>query len=221
LFPEAKLGIVGGIFEQIFNRRKQVTSKDLKVALMGVKRDMKRKHLELKKLAAKRADMIERVKRGRKDGNSMEVDVLWEEMKQLRIDAAEAKREAKVLTLESIGLTRYLRGLTRLEKGKDETRIKSLLERVRTSGLDEKLRGEEVDEMAYLDTLNATLEEIGLEIEDREVEEEDPEKARFLAEIDAINMAEEAGKLDEALAKEQELHKKMEDQKVQENDGGG
>lgn len=211
------MGIVGGIFDQIFNRKKTVTSKDLKVALIGIKRDMKRKHLDLKKLAVKRADMIERVKRGRKDGNSMEVDVLWEEMKQLRIDAAESKRDAKVLTLESIGLTRYLRGLERLEKGKDETRIKSLLERVRTSGLDEKLRGEEVDEMAYLDTLNATLEEIGLEIDEREAEEEDPEKAKFLAEIDAINMAEESGKLDEALAKEQELHKKMEE-KVPEND---
>jgi hypothetical protein len=209
---------ISGIFDQIFRRKKEVTSKDLKIALMGIKRDRRRKHLELRKLAAKRAEAIEKIKRGRKEGNTMEVDVLWEEMKQLRVDAAYAKREAKVLTLESIGLTRYLKGLERLEKNNDQGKIKALLERVRTSGLDEKLRGVEVDEMAYMDALNATLEEVGIEIEDWEADEEDPEKARFLAEIDAINMAEESGKLDEALAKEQSLHKRLEDEKLGEED---
>lgn len=212
------MGTIGGIFDQLFKRKKEVTSKDLKVALLSIKRDRKRKHMELRKLAAKRSDVIERIKRCRKDGNAMEVDVLWEEMKQLRVDAAYAKREAKVLTLESIGLTRYLRGLERLERQNDQTRIKTLIERVRSSGLDDKLRGQEVDEMAYLDALNATLEEVGLEIEDWESEEEDPEKAKFLSEIDAIVMAEDAGKLDEALAKEQALQKRLEEEKVSEDD---
>jgi hypothetical protein len=209
------VGIVGGIFDQIFRRKKEVTSKDIRVALIGVKRDRKRKHMELRKLSSKRAEVIEKIKKCRRDGNSMEVDVLWEEIKQLRIDSAYAKREAKVLTLEAIGLTRYLKGLERLEKQNDQGKIKALLERVRTSGLDEKLRGVEIDEMAYKDALDATLEEVGLEIEDWEGdEEEDLEKAKFLAEIDAINMAEEAGKLDEALEKEQRLQKKLEDEKI-------
>lgn len=206
-----------GIFDQIFKRKKEVTSKDLKVALMGVKRERKKKQMEMRKLSTKRADMLEKIKKARRDGNSMEVDVCWEEMKQLRVDAAYAKREAKVLSLESIGLTRYMKGLERLEKTNDQSRIKSLLDRVRVSGLDEKLRGVEVDEMAYMDSLNATLEEVGLEIEDWESEEEDPEKAKFLADIDAINSAEEGGRLDEALAKEQELTKKLEDEKVEED----
>ncbi len=213
------MGIVGGIFEQLFKRKKDVTSKDIRVALMGVRRDSKRKHMELRKLARKRADVVEKIKRCRKEGNSIEVDVLWEEMRQLRIDAAYARREAKVLALEAIGLTRYLRGLERLERQNDQSRIQALLERVRASRLDEKLRGQEIDEMAYKDALNATLEEVGLEIEDWEDEDEDdPEKARFLAEIDAINMAEEAGKLDEALAREQELQKRLEEERVKEED---
>jgi hypothetical protein len=213
------VGIVGGIFEQLFKRKKEVTSKDFRVALMGTRRERKRKHMELRKLAAKRAEAIEKIKRCRKEGNSLEVDVLWEEMKQLRIDSAYAKREAKRLTLEAIGLTRYLKGLERLEKNNDQTKIQALLERARASGLDEKLRGQEIDEMAYLDTLNQTFEEIGLEIEDWEGEhDEDPEKAKFLEEIDAINMAEEAGRLDEAMAKEQRLNKRLEEEKGKESD---
>lgn len=205
---------IQGIFDQVFKRKKEVTSKDLKVALMGVKRERKKKHMEMRKLSAKRTDLIEKIKAARRDGNAMEVDVAWEEMKQLRIDSAYAKREAKILSLESIGLTRYMKGMERLERVGDTGKIKSLLDRVRTSGLDEKLRGAEVDEMAYMDSLNATLEEVGLEIEDFESDEEDPEKAKFLADIDAINMAEEAGKLDEAIAKESALQKKLEDEKV-------
>lgn len=203
-----------GIFEQLFKRKKDPTAKDLKVALMGLKRDRKKKTIELRKLAGKRSDLMEKIKKARRDGNAMEVDVGWEELKQIQVDAAYAKREGKILSLESIGITRYLRGLERLERVGDQGKIKSLLDRIRTSGLDEKLRGAEVDEMAYMDTLNATLEEVGLEIEDFDLDEEDPEKAKFLSEIDAINAAESSGKIDEALAKEQALQKKLEDEKV-------
>jgi len=206
-----------GIFDQLFRRQKPVTTRDLKVALMGVKRDRRRKLMELRKLASRRGDLFERMKRARRDGNSPEVDVLWEELKQLRVDTAYAKREAKVLSLESIALTRYLKGLERLEKAGEPQKIQSLIEKIRASGLDEKLRGHEVDEMAFMDALNATLEEVGLEIENWEAEEEDPEKAKFLEEIDAINMAEQAGKLDEALAKEQALQNKLEEETEKES----
>jgi hypothetical protein len=203
-----------GVFDQLFRRKKDPTSKDLKVALIGLKRERKKKQMELRKLAGKRADVVERIKRARREGNQMEVDVGWEDMKQLQVDAAYAKREAKILSLETIGLTRYSKGMERLERSGDQGKIKSLLDRVRASGLDEKLRGVEVDEAAYMDSLNATLDEVGLEIEDLEMDDEDPEKAKFLADIDAINEAEGAGKIDEALAKQQHLEKKLEDEKV-------
>lgn len=205
-----------GIFEQLFKRKKDPTSKDLKVALLGLKRERKKKMMELRKLAGKRTEVIEKIKRARRDGNTMEVDVSWEEMKQLQVDAAYAKREAKILSLESIGITRYMKGMERLERVNDQSKIKALLDRVRSSGLDEKLRAGEVDEMAYMDSLNATLEEVGLEIEEFEgLDEDDPEKAKFLAQIDAINEAEQAGKVDEAMAKEEALSKKLDDEKVE------
>jgi hypothetical protein len=203
-----------GIFEQLFRRKQQVTSKDLKVALLGLRRDGRKKQLELRKLATKRGKLIDRIKQARREGNPIEIDVLWEELKQLRVDSAYAKRDAKIISLESIGLTRYHRGLARLEKANDETRIQDLLARVRTSGLEEKLRGQQVDEDAYLDELNATLEDIGLELDSQEIEEDDPEKARFLQDIDAINLAEEAGELDQAFEKEQDLSRRLEENEM-------
>lgn len=202
-----------GVFDQLFKRKKEPTSRDLKVALMGLKRERRKKHMELRKLAAKRADAIEKIKRARREGNAMEVDVSWEELKQIQVDAAYCKREAKILSLESIGLTRYAKGMERLERNNDQGRIKALIDRVRVSGLDEKLRGVEVDELAYMDSLKATLDEVGLEIEEMDLDEEDPEKSKFLAQIDAINDAENSGKIDEAMAKEQELAKKLEEEK--------
>ncbi len=209
--PEEERQGILGLFDRLFNRKKGlVTAKDLKVALMGVKRERKKKHMQLRKLAQKRNDVLERVKQARKDGNGMEVDVLWEELKQFKVDAAYAKREAKVLSLESVGLTRYMKGLERLEKTGDTARIKTLLDKAKLQGLDEKLRGVEVDEMAYMDALNANLEDLGLDMEDWESEDEDPEKANFLAEIDEIVSAEDAGKLEVAIEKQEKLNQKLE-----------
>ena len=202
-----------GVFDQLFKRKKEPTSRDLKVALMGLKRERRKKHMELRKLAAKRSEAIEKIKRARREGNVMEVDVSWEELKQIQVDAAYAKREAKIISLESIGLTRYAKGMERLEKQSDQGRIKALIDRVKVSGLDEKLRGVEIDEMAYMDSLKATLDDVGLEIEEMDMDEEDPEKGKFLAQIDAINQAETSGDIDSAVQKEQELAKRLEDEK--------
>ncbi|GIW70692.1 MAG: hypothetical protein KatS3mg102_0234 [Planctomycetota bacterium] len=209
---------IKGIFEQLFGRKKEVTSRDLKVALLGLKREARKKRMQMRKLESRRSELVDRIKRARREGSGVEVDVLWEELRQVRIDTAYLKRESKVVALEMVGLTRYLRGLERLERSGDQNRIRSLIERVRVSGLDEKLRGAEVDEAAYIDELNATLDEVGIEIESWETEEADPDKARFLEEIDAINAAEAAGQLDEALEREEKLAKRLEEEPVSESE---
>ncbi len=207
---------IKGIFEQIFGRKQEVTSRDLKVALLGLKREARKKQIELRKLESRRRELIDRIKRARREGNALEVDVLWEELRQVRIDGAYAKREGKVLALEMVGVTRYLRGLERLERAGRESEIRKLIERVRTSGLDHKLRGQEVDEAAYIDELNATLDEVGIEIEGWEAEDVDPEKARFLEEIDAINEAESTGNIEEAVEREEKLSRKLDEEPLSE-----
>ncbi|MCA8913372.1 MAG: hypothetical protein KDB82_16860, partial [Planctomycetes bacterium] len=68
---------------------------------------------------------------------------------------------------------------------------------------------QQIDEEAYMDELNATLDDLGLEV-DADLDESDPEKARFLSEIDTINEAEEGGDFEQALKTENELRAKLE-----------
>jgi hypothetical protein len=190
---------------------KNVNSKTLKVELLKIERDRKRKLQELRKVESKKNATLDHIKVARKNGNNIEVDYLWEELQQSKRDTAYLQREMKVLNLEGIALKRYTRGLERLEKNKDHERVKKLLDRVRTSDLDTKLASQQINEQEYLDELNLTLEEIGLEVEGLESEESDPVKRKFLEEIDAINQAETAGEYDLAFEKENSLRKETEE----------
>ncbi len=202
-----------GIFSRLFGQQeKPPTTRDLRVAQMGVQRERKRKQLEMRKLAVKRSQTLESIKKSRKNNNTMEVDFLWEELKHLKIEAAYLMKEARILNLESIGLQRYIRGMARLEKTGQSARVQSLIEKVRRLGLDEKLRGAEVDEAAYLDSLKESLDEIDLELETLDHElESDPEKAKLLAQIDLINAAEEKGDFETAKAQEDKLQEQLND----------
>jgi hypothetical protein len=194
-------------FSMLFGGRLDL--RKLKVKLREVERERRKYFMELRKLSSHQTDLIEKVKRARREGNSIEVDYLWEELKAIKHDFAFNRRAAKVSNLEGIALKKYIRGLERLEKRKDKDGVNRLLMRIRNSGLDAKLALQQIDEQAYLDELNSTLDELGLEI-DSEYEEGDPEKERFLSEIDTINEAETSGAFEEALKQEAELKQKLE-----------
>ncbi|MHC4597941.1 MAG: hypothetical protein ACYS47_02945 [Planctomycetota bacterium] len=185
-----------GFFRDLFS--KSITARDLKVALIGVERERKRKQMELRKIAAKQGDMVDRVKKARKEGNNLEVDYLWEDMNQMRIDGTYLKREAKILNLEGITLKRYV------------------LERTRVSGLDAKLAGQFINDQEYLDELGAIMEEIGIEAEQMDFAEEDPQKLKFLEQIDALNAAEEAGDVDKAMEHEEVIKQELDKEPEQE-----
>ena len=199
--------MVSNFFATLFGNR--VDLRKLKVKLREVERERRKYFMEMRKLSTRQASLIEQIKRARREGNSIEVDYVWEELKDLKYDFAFNRRAAKVSNLEGIALKKYIRGLERLEKRKDKDGVNKLLQRIRNSGLDAKLALQQIDEESYMDELNATLDDLGLEIEG-EYAEEDPEKARFLDEIDTINEAEESGSFDEALKHENELRSKLE-----------
>lgn len=194
-------------FHLLFGSR--IDLRTLKVKLREVERERRKYFMDLRKLSAQQGDMLEKMKRARREGNNFEVDYLWEELKSMKHDFAFNRRAAKVSNLEGIALKKYIRGLERLEKRKDKDGVNKLLQRIRTSGLDAKLALQNIDEQAYLDELNATLDELGLEV-DADMEDRDPEKDRFLAEIDTINEAEGSGNFDEALKVESDLKQKLE-----------
>ncbi|MBE7492380.1 MAG: hypothetical protein HS108_11565 [Planctomycetes bacterium] len=185
----------------------------LKVKLREVERERRKYFLDLRKLSASQTDLIEKIKGARREGNQFEVDYLWEELKSMKHDFAFNKRAAKVANLEGIALKKYIRGLERLEKRKDKDGVNKLLQRIRNSGLDAKLALQSIDEEAYLDELNATLDDLGLEV-DAEMSDDDPEKEKFLAEIDTINEAEGSGNFEEALKTEAQLKQKLESEEA-------
>ncbi len=208
-----------GFFKSMFE--KAVTSRDLKVSLMKVDRDRKRKQLEIRKIAARHGEIIDKIKQSRKAGNNLEVDYMWEELNGLKLDQTFLRREARILNLEGIALKKYIRGLERLEKNQNRDGIKQLLERTRKSGLDAKLAGQFVDEQGYLDELTAIMEEIGLEADSIDMQEDDPAKAKFLEQIDAINEAEEAGDYDAAVEKEETLKAEIDKETEETKDAAG
>ena len=211
-----------GIFDKIFNRgEKPVTSHDLKVALRGVGRDRKKKQLEMRRLSSKSDDMIARLKAARKENNKEEVDFIYEELQQLKVDQGLCKREAKILNLESIGLKRYVRALERLEKAQNKTRIQDLIDRVRVAGLDESLSRQQLEEGEYLDRLSVTLEDMKdlLQDEGAELDDEDPDKGKFLKDLDEIIAAEEEGNEDLAVEKHEKLKAKLEQSDEKESEG--
>jgi uncharacterized protein (UPF0335 family) len=194
-------------FSMLFGGR--IDLRKLKVKLREVERERRKYFMELRKSSAHQGTLIEQIKAARREGNQIEVDYLWEELKAIKHDFAFSRRAAKVSNLEGIALKKYIRGLERLEKRKDKDGVNKLLQRIRSSGLDAKLALQQIDEQAYMDELNGTLEELGLELEG-EYEDQDPEKERFLSEIDTINEAETAGDFDAALKSEAELKHKLE-----------
>ena len=182
--------------------RRPVRLTELKTSLLRVERDRRRKLAELQRLAGRQRVVVERIREGRRDGNSIEVDYLWEELKALRTDVAYVRREARVLNLEGIALKRYVRALERLERAGDKERASKLLERIRSSDLDRRLASLEVKDEEYIAELDAIFDEIGLEVGAYEDTSGDPEKDRFLEEIDALNAAEANGDLDAAQERE-------------------
>ncbi|MCC6572845.1 MAG: hypothetical protein IT462_03550 [Planctomycetes bacterium] len=199
-----------GFFQSLFGGK--IDLRTLKVKLREVERERRKYFMELRKMSAKQTGLIEQIKSARREGNNIEVDYLWEEMKEIKYDFAFSKRSAKISNLEGIALKKYIRGLERLEKRKDKNSINKLLNRIRNSGLDAKLAMQSIDEQGYIDELNATLEDIGLEV-DADMSEQDPEKERFLDEIDTINEAEGKGEFEEALKTEADLKRKLEEEK--------
>ncbi len=197
--------------QELFGR-KRVTTRDLKTRLLRIERDRRRKRLELKKLDKRQGEIVEQVKEARRSGNNIEVDYLWEDLKGMKIDRMWMIRESTILNLEGITVKKYLRGMERMERNNNHEGINKMMERIRGSGLEAKLDADRIATDEYLDELRAIMDDVGMDMESMDMVEDDPEKAAFLADIDAINVAEESGNLDEVEEAEDRLTTKLEEE---------
>ncbi len=197
--------------QELFGRKK-VTQRELKTRLLRIERDRRKKRLELKKLDSRQTKLVEQVKEARRGGNNIEVDYLWEDLKGMKLDRVWLIRESTILNLEGITVKKYLRGMERMERNNNHEGINKMMERIRGSGLEAKLDADRIATDEYLDELRAIMDDVGLDIDTLDIEEEDPEKAAFLSEIDAINIAEESGNLDDVTVAEERLQQQLEEE---------
>ena len=191
-----------GIFRKLLQGRNVLDLEELREALDVVEKDRRRNRREIRRWERKRKQTIERMKKMRGEGNSMEVDYLWEEFKEHRRQGAELRREGRIFNVEGITLRRTVKSLERLERRKDKLGSRALIDRIRASGLLERIAIEGESERQYLEEMNAILDEFDGVSEEEKV---DPEKAMFLAELDSIRKSEEEGDADQAHEKEEEL----------------
>src|SRR5262245_3092282 len=94
-----------GFFQLLFGQK--IDSRLLKVKLREVERERRKYFMEVRKLSTRQSGIIDQIKGARKEGNQIEVDYLWEELKDLKHDFAFNKRAAKVANLEGIALKKY------------------------------------------------------------------------------------------------------------------
>ena len=197
-----------GVFRKLFGAPEPITLESLKKALGEVERDRRKSRVEVRRWERKRKQLVDKMKSARGEGNQLEVDYLWEQFKQHRAEGVDIRRDGKVFNLEALALGRTVRALERLEKKKDRDGARSLIERLRVSGLPERIAMDRDEQLRSLEEMNAILEEFTGEAEEAQ---EDPEKAMFLAELDSINEVEQSGEADEAKEREDELLRRFEE----------
>lgn len=201
-----------GIFEKLFNPEEKnvVTSREIKIALARAESTLRREKFSGKKLKTKQKEILGRLKDTRQNNDSDEFDYLYEQLKQNKIDQALNQKDLKRLHLEIRGLTQYQRSFERLERANKTGTIRNIMKRVQASNLDSKLNADTVDEEAYMDMLQATMDEVAHEMEalsSTDYDSHDPEKDKLIAELDELIAAEEDGNSFEALKREENLKK--------------
>ena len=195
------------ILQRLFQGSKVVSREELEEALDTIDKDRRKSRREVKRWERKRRQMVDRMKKLRTEGNDLEVDYVWEEFKEHRRLGQDLKRDGKIYNIEGIALKRTIKALDRLERRKDDSSARRLLERLRASGLLERVALERETELHYLEEMNAILDEFDGVTEE---EKQDPEKALFLAELDHIRKVEDDGDTEGAAERQDELLERFE-----------
>ena len=197
-----------GVFRKLFGAPEPITLESLKKALGEVERDRRKSRVEVRRWERQRKQLVDKMKKARGEGNQLEVDYLWEQFKQHRSEGTELRRDGRVYNLEALALGKTVRALERLEKKKDRESARSLIDRIRASGLPERISLDRDEQLRSLEEMNEILDEFTGEAEPTQ---EDPEKAMFLAELDSIAEVEQSGESEEARDRESELLRRFEE----------
>ncbi|MGA1201805.1 MAG: hypothetical protein ACO4BJ_02370 [Planctomycetota bacterium] len=195
------------LFRKLFSTSAEPDLESLRGTLGEVERERRRSRVGIRRWERQRRQLVDRMKRSREEGNPLEVDYLWEQFKQHRSEGVDLRREGRLHNLEALALGRTIRALERLEQKRNRDGARSLLDRLRASGLMERALLDRDEQLRRLEEWDEVLEQFESGDEERK---SDPEKALFLAELDSISEVERAGEADEARTREDELLRRFE-----------
>ncbi len=164
--------------------------KKMKLQFESLDRERKKVKQDYEKIASKSTQLVDKIMASRKQGDAMEVDYLWDEIKSVRSEAMFLKRESKRSNLEYLTMRRYITGLERLERAKDPSTIRRFIKNMGVSSAS-KIMESDIEQQEYLEEMSAIMEAFGESESDFEFG--DPEKDKFLEQIDLIITAEVEG----------------------------
>lgn len=195
-------------FTSLFNRGLDLTK--MKVTLRIAERDRQKNFAEIRKQDARQNQLISDMKSARKLGNNLQVDYLYEELKQVKHEMALTHRVARIANRQTILLKRAIYAFERRAKSKDKNSIQGMIERLSQAGLDRMIASTSVSDEEYVAQLDELLGTTEFDETAFETDSMDEGKSRLLAELDAINAAEDQGNFEVAVEREKEIKRMLE-----------
>jgi len=195
-------------FSGIFNRGLDL--QNMKVTLRLAERERQKTFAEMRKHDARQTQLINDMKSARKNGNNLQVDYLYEELKQTKHEMALAHRTGRIANRQTILLKRAIYAFERKAKAKDKNSIQGMIERLSNAGLDKMIASTSVSDEEYVARLDELLGTTEFDDSMMLADDMDDNKSKLLSELDAINAAEEQGNFEIAVEREKEIKRMLE-----------
>jgi hypothetical protein len=195
-------------FGELFGSREPNLT-DVKVKLRTAERDRIKQFEEVRKLDAKQAQLLTDIRKSMRDGNKLQVDYLYDELKFIKHDIGLATKTARIANRQTMVLKRVMRAMESRTRTGDKDSVRKMIERLVNSDIASMIAKSDVSDEEYTAKLDEILGMTELETGGT-MEADDPEKEKLLSALSAINEAEDAGNFDEATEKEREVKRLLE-----------
>ncbi len=188
--------------KKILPQSPEINIEELQSALEQAGKDRRKSQRELKRWHRKRNQLVERMKNLRSQSQNLEVDDLWEELKDHRLIGNELRQERRIYSIEEMALRKTIRTVKRLDRRSDHSAVETLLRKLQQSSLFERLAIESENQEDYLAEISEILGEFDTGSQSKAP---DLEKELFLAELDGISSIEKEGAVNDAQQRQKEL----------------
>ncbi len=195
-------------FGDLFGSREPSLT-DVKVKLRTAERDRLKQYEEVRKLDAKQSQLLTDIRKAMRDGNRLQIDYLYDELKFVKHDISLGTKTARIANRQTMVLKRVMRAMESRTRTGDKDSVRKMIERLVNSDIASMIAKSDVSDEEYTAKLDEILGMTELESGGTS-EADDPEKEKLLSALSAINEAEDAGNFEAATEKEREVKRLLE-----------